>query len=284
MGMIPSNIQAARVRVYGMRSSLGVKGDSPVMQMETTNRGIIHPVKGKRDPDLGPVAVMVMLPHELKRLVRESGALEIPFSETPLYSLYLIEGGTGEPIALTGPFIGAPHAVMGLEKLIVLGAKKIWVLGWCGSLQPHLKIGDLVIPERAISEEGTSPHYPLAGKAAKCDSRLNHMLEDAITRAGRNFAKGNIWTTDAIYRETPEKVGIFQKKSVLCVEMELSALLTVAAYRSSALTALLVVSDELSNLKWKPGFSDPRLKESTRLAGDLLLDLAKTSAGFNASE
>jgi len=282
--MIPSNIQTARVRVCGMRSSLRVKGHSPFMQIETTSRGIIHPVKGKRDPDLGPVALMVMLSQELKRLVRESRALEIPFSETPLYSLYLTDGGRGAPIALTGPFIGAPHAVMGLEKLIALGAKRIWVLGWCGSLQPHLKIGDLVIPDLAISEEGTSPHYPLAGKAPRCDSGLNHMLENAIARSGRDFAKGNIWTTDAIYRETPEKVRRFQKESVLGVDMELSALLTVAAYRSSALTALLVVSDELSNLKWKPGFSDPQLKDSTRLAGDLLLDLAKTSADFNASE
>ncbi|MCF8144462.1 MAG: nucleoside phosphorylase [Deltaproteobacteria bacterium] len=249
------------------------------MQRETHSQGIIHPVKGKRDPTLGPVVLMVMLPQELKRLVRLSGAIEIQFSDSPLYRLYRAESETpASAVALAGPFIGAPHAVMGLEKLIVMGARQIWVLGWCGSLQPDLNIGDLVIPVRAISEEGTSQHYPLAGEEPSADPGLNRMLAGAVVHKGREAVEGDIWTTDAIYRETPEKVSRFQKLGVLAVDMELSALLTVAAYRSSSLTALMVVSDELSDLKWKPGFSEPRLRESTRLAGDLLFDLSKTSA------
>ena len=249
------------------------------MQTETYSQGIIRPVKGKRDPDLGPVALMVMLPHELKRLVREAGAAEIPFSDTPIYRLYRTKEKSAAPITLSGPFIGAPHAVMGLEKLIVLGARRILVSGWCGSLQPDLKIGDLVIPARAVSEEGTSRHYPVDQKATVSDSGLNRLLTTSIMDRGRDLKTGEIWTTDAIYRETPEKVRRFQEEGILAVDMEISALLTVAAYRSVALTALLVVSDELFDLKWKPGFSDPRLKESTQLTGDLLLDLSKSLAG-----
>ncbi len=254
------------------------------MQTEIYSQGIIRPARGKRDPHLGPVALMVMLPQALKRLVQEAGAIEIPFSDTPLYRLYLIEARTGSPIALAGPFIGAPHAVMGLEKLIALGVRKIWALGWCGALQPDLNIGDLVIPVQAISEEGTSKHYPIAGTAPTADPGLNRILGDAIVRSGREFTVGNIWTTDAIYRETPEKVNRFKELGVLGVDMEISALLTVAAYRSAALSALLVVSDELSDLKWKPGFSNPRLKENTQMAGDLLLNLSRTLAGCNPSE
>jgi uridine phosphorylase len=177
---------------------------------------------------------------------------------------------------LAGPFIGAPHAVIALEKLIVLGARRILVLGWCGSLQPDLKIGDLVIPDRAIPEEGTSQHYPLPHGAPRSDSRLNRVLEISLVEQGFTFTRGEIWTTDAIYRETPEKVRRYQEKGVLAVEMEISALLTVAAYRSVSLAGLLVVSDELSDLKWRPGFSNPVLKENTRLAGELLLRLSGT--------
>lgn len=254
------------------------------MQTDIHSQGIIRPVRGERDPHLGPVALMVMLPQELKRLVQKAGAVEIPFSDTPLYRLYRAEGRRGSSIALAGPFIGAPHAVMGLEKLIVLGAKSIWVLGWCGSLQPDLNIADVVIPDRAISEEGTSQHYPTAGEAPRADPGLNSVLADVIAHSGREFTQGTLWTTDAIYRETPEKVKRFQESGILAVDMEISALLTVAAYRSTALAALLVVSDELSDLKWKPGFSDPRLKEATQMAGDLLLDLSKTLAGWNRSK
>jgi uridine phosphorylase len=245
------------------------------MQKETLSEGIIRPVKGRSDPQLGPDALMVMLPAELKHLVREAKAEEVAFNDTPLYKLYRTKKGPGPAITLAGPFMGAPHAVIALEKLIVLGARRILVLGWCGSLQSDLKIGDLVIPDRAISEEGTSQHYPLPNGAPTSDSGLNRMLEISLEGQGLTFTKGEIWTIDAIYRETPEKVKAYQEKGVLAVEMEISALLTVAAYRSVSLTGLLVVSDELFDLKWRPGFSNPLLKNNTRLAGELLLRLSE---------
>ena len=254
------------------------------MQRKTLSEGIIRPLKGRRDPQLGPDALMVMIPTGLKHLVRKAKAVEVPFSDTPLYELYRTKKEPGPAITLAGPFMGAPHAVIALEKLIVLGARRILVLGWCGSLQPDLKIGGLVIPDRAISEEGTSQHYPLPNGAPRSDSGLNRMLEISLKGQGFTFTKGEIWTIDAIYRETPEKVKAYQEKGVLAVEMEISALLTVAAYRSVSLTGLLVVSDELFDLKWRPGFSNPRLKENTRLAGELLLRLSENLASCSLSQ
>jgi len=253
------------------------------MPAEQDNQEIIRPIKGKGDPDLGPVALMVMLHQELKWLVRISGAVEVRFSETPLYRLYQADGGPSgaPPVALAGPFFGAPHAVLGLEKLIALGVKTVWVLGWCGSLQPDLNAGHFVIPDRAVSEEGTSRHYPIAKKAPEAHPGLTCTVAQAAARNGWAYKKGTVWTTDAIYRETPKKVRHFQKMGVLAVDMEMSALLTVAAYRRADLAALLVVSDELSSLKWKPGFSNPRLYENTRMGGQLLLDLARATGDIS---
>jgi len=53
--------------------------------------------------------------------------------------------------------------------------------------------------------------------------------------------------------------------------MEVSALLAVSSFRSVQLAALLVVSDELSQLKWVPGFSSSLLKKRSRVAAELLL-------------
>jgi len=55
--------------------------------------------------------------------------------------------------------------------------------------------------------------------------------------------------------------------------MEMSALMTLAIYRSVKLAALLVVSDELFDLNWRRGFSDPKFKKRSHLAADLLLGL-----------
>ena len=63
----------------------------------------------------------------------------------------------------------------------------------------------------------------------------------------------------------------YQKRGVLAVEMEMSALMTLALYRGVKLGGLLVVSDELFNLKWRTGFSNPKLKRASRYAGELLI-------------
>ncbi len=55
--------------------------------------------------------------------------------------------------------------------------------------------------------------------------------------------------------------------------MEISALLAVSSFRSVQLAALLVVSDELFELKWNPGFSNTQLKKGSRAAAELLLEV-----------
>ena len=105
------------------------------------------------------------------------------------------------------------------------------------------------------------------------------MIEDALNRAGRTFSKGEVWTTDAPYRETPEKVEFYQNKGILAVEMEMSALMTLALFRGIRLGGLLVVSDELFSLKWHAGFSHPELMNASQFAGRLLSRLAASRHG-----
>ncbi len=239
------------------------------------SEGIIQPRKGKGDPHLGPDLLMIMIPRELKFLAENTGAQKTAFTNMRLHDLYRTQREEAPPVTLAGPFMGAPHAAMGMEKLIAMGARRILVLGWCGSLQPSLNIGDLVIPTHAVSEEGTSQHYPTASPNPASDENLNGLLETTLKDQKTPFTKGPIWTTDAIYRETPEKVKAYQRQDILAVEMEISALLAVASFRSVQMAALLVVSDELSQLKWVPGFSSTRLKNRSRKAALLLLEVHK---------
>jgi uridine phosphorylase len=64
---------------------------------------------------------------------------------------------------------------------------------------------------------------------------------------------------------------------LLAVEMEMSALFSVAAFRRVQLGGLMVVSDELGTLKWKTGFLNPHFwlasKKAARLAIESCLGL-----------
>jgi uridine phosphorylase len=247
------------------------------------DEGLIRPRKRKTDPSAGPDTLLVMVPSDIDGLIKALSQEGLSHSYLDFFTLYQMKEGAEPRFSFAGPFLGAPQAVMGLEKLIVLGARRIWVLGWCGSLQPHLRIGDMVIPTRAISEEGTSTHYPLGDRPAKTDEALNSMLETQLNNKGHAYSKGMIWTTDAPYRETFGKVRRYQSSGVLAVEMEMSALMTVAAFRGVSLAALLLVSDELFDLKWHHGFSSPRLEKSCRVAREILIHILTDDLGATGS-
>ena len=176
-------------------------------------------------------------------------------------------------IGVSGPAPGAPYAVMVLEKLIALGARTIVALGWCGSLQAAARIGEVILPAAAYSEEGTSGHYPGAEKMAKPDAALYQTLQRALTAAGLSFQAGTIWTTDAIYRETRGKVAAYGARGMWAVEMEMSALFNVARYRGVALAGLLLVSDELFTLTWRHGLREERFHEARRRALRVALEV-----------
>jgi purine-nucleoside phosphorylase len=175
-------------------------------------------------------------------------------------------------ITIAGPILGAPQAVLVLEKLIALGSRVIIVFGWCGSLQSDLAIGDWLLPSSARSEEGTSSHYPMNAAQFLPDTDLFGSLGGHCVQNGFSVRAGPIWTTDAPLRETVDKVSGYGEEGLLAVEMEMSALFRVAAYRKVRLAGLLVVSDELFTLKWRPGFSSTRFKRACRQASEALLD------------
>lgn len=237
------------------------------------NKTLINPIRTQDEPRIGPDAVMISITSELRAMAKLSNAEKASLRIMCPFEFYLIKREGKLPLALAGPLLGAPQAAIVLEKLIALGAQRLWVLGWCGSLQPDLRIGDLIIPTTALSEEGTSAHYPADEKRRRTDPALNEHLKNGLHKANLPFMTGPVWTTDAIYRETRSKIVAYQGKGILAVEMEISALITVAAYRSVALTGVLVVSDELSSLEWRPGFRGDRIQKSSREACTVLLDL-----------
>jgi purine-nucleoside phosphorylase len=236
---------------------------------------VIQPRKGKSDPDIGPSVLMVVISQDLVRLSRLK---PMEWFDQGFFKIFRGRGRKVAGLSLAGPFLGAPQAVMVMEKIIALGAKRICLFGWCGSLQPDLKIGDLVIPLNAIAEEGTSKHYPIGKTKPVTDQGLNQVLERVLEQEGLPFRKGTVWTTDAPYRETTSKIRAYQEKGALAVEMELSALMTLAVYRSVRLAGLLVVSDELFDLKWHRGFSSMLFKKRCERAGNLLIKLIEDEA------
>jgi len=243
--------------------------------LQSRSDGIVVPVKGKNSPNLGPVAVMVSTQADLSLFCSLTGLDEEKHKNLFVSRLYI--GNTAEAgFAVVGPFVGAPYATMLLETLVAWGADKIIFFGWCGAISHDVKIGDIIIPTGSIIDEGTSKHYHQEKDGvSRPSSYILKNTKEALTKAGLAFHEGIVWSTDAIYRETYEKIKYYQDKDVLAVEMELSALFTVGKFRNVQIGGILVVSDELSTFKWQPGFRNELFKESRMAACEVINDLCK---------
>ena len=174
------------------------------------------------------------------------------------FGVYLLDETEGR-VGIVGGFgIGAPAAATLLEELIGFGVPRFLSIGTAGSLQTDIAIGDLVVCDRAIRDEGVSHHYLPPGKYAHADAGLTARLTQALTAAGHAPVVGTSWTIDAPYRETKAEVRAYQQEDVACVEMEAAALFAVARHRGAALGAMFTISDSLASLEWHPEFHSDR--------------------------
>lgn len=163
--------------------------------------------------------------------------------------------------------IGAPHASVYLEALIACGAKEFLNVGTCGGL---IRPG-VFICSKAVRDEGTSHHYLPSEKWAFPDSELTERLGDSLKTNGVEFSVAPGWTTDAPYRETKTEIANYRAEGIATVDMEASALFTVAKFRGVKIASAFAVSDILGE-KWDPQFHRLDLKLALRKILDCAVD------------
>ena len=150
--------------------------------------------------------------------------------------------------------IGAPATAIAMEILIAAGVRRFMVFGGCGSISPAVRIYDVVVPTWGIREEGTSYHYLPPNAVPRMSDRvvevLRRELEPVVRRLGIELHIGGVWSTDAVFRETMDKIEEYRERGVLCVDMESTAIMSIAMYRGVEVGIALVVMDELYEGKW----------------------------------
>jgi uridine phosphorylase len=240
-----------------------------------TDDAIIFPKRGKHTPRLGPAGVIAATETDLTLLCSLLGFDKTKYQKLFTSRLY-VSGQPNANFSLSGPLIGAPYATMVLETLIARGVRKFIFLGWCGSISAEAKIGDIIVPTSAIIDEGTSGHYKEDDRRMSFPSELMvARLRAALDQKSLKYHHGPVWSTDAIYRETRKKVEKYQRQDVIGVEMEISALFTVAQFRKVDMGAMVVVSDELAAFKWRPGFKMNEFKHGREAACMVIRDICR---------
>ena len=218
---------------------------------------IIHPSRAVREKSIPSCGILFVNPTEarvaLQTLIDRGGDQRFLFHSGLVVS-------PDNDFFVAGPAVGAPMAAMVFEKLIVLGATKIIMAGWCGAISADLRIGDSVIGGNAYSGEGTSRYY-ISDDVLIPSSHLIDNMKSVFDLDGTL----PFWSTDAPYRESRKMLqALAVKYNVAAVDMEYSALCAVASFRNIDFAGLFLVSDELWKDDWRPGFGGKVFKRKSK--------------------
>ena len=204
------------------------------------------------DPVDPPEAVVLCFSRGLMRYVTEAYDGE---TVGHYYGDLYVLDETDRRVGVLGNFgIGAPTTAMLLDELAADGVESFLSIGFAGSLDADIEMGEFVVCDRAIRDEGTSHHYVESATYAHASETLVAATERLLTDRDEPHRVGPSWTTDAIYRETVAEVERYAEEGVLTVEMEASAVFAVAACRGVEAGAMFVVSDYLGTDDWVPKF------------------------------
>lgn len=190
-------------------------------------------------------AVLLRLGFNFDRLPHFPPSSPEAYGLESLAGLKIYKGRRGGKEILFAPtMVGAAAASFNIERYLCHSPATEGIgVGYCGALQPEMEIGGIVIPSRARIGEGTSRYYGRS-EVSEPDQDLVSRLVTATRRFGYQPHVGEIYSTDAPLMETPHFIQELSAQGILGIDMEMSALFSIAAYHGKRAAGILVVSDK----------------------------------------
>src|SRR5690625_4806992 len=154
----------------------------------------------------------------------------------------------GKRISVQGSGMGVPSISIYVNELInEYDVQNLIRVGTCGGIVREVGIRDIVIAQGATTDSqvnrtvfGTIDYAPLA------DYDLLQKAVNTTRDYGINPHIGNVFTSDMFYRDNGKELNeLLARYNVLAVEMETSALYTLAAKFGRRALSILTVSDHV---------------------------------------
>jgi purine-nucleoside phosphorylase len=154
----------------------------------------------------------------------------------------------GERISVQGTGMGVPSISIYVNELIQsYDVQKLIRVGTCGAIQKDVRVRDVILAQGSTTDSqmnrmifGNIDYAPLA------DFNLLKNAYDNGTEKGLKLRVGNVFTSDTFYRDNAKEVNeLLAKYNVLAVEMETTALYTLAQKFDRQALSVLTVSDHI---------------------------------------
>jgi len=153
----------------------------------------------------------------------------------------------GKRVSMMGTGIGIPSTQLFIHELVTnYHVKCIIRVGTLGAMRPDLAIGDLVLAMSASSDSNVNRiYFEGLDFAPTADFDLLHKAHTAAQKHKFKAVAGSVFSTDTFYDTHENRWQKWQAHNILGVEMETSALYTMAAKFNVKALSILSVSDNI---------------------------------------
>lgn len=223
--------------------------DFPVLEYDDNATAKLNPINFvDRKFDTNKM-VITFFPEIIDRLARNGQITEerLLHGENPL----MIYRFTDKlDVLLTLGQVGCPACAGNLDEFNAMGITKVMFCGGGGVLDRNIAVGQILVVDGAIRDEGFSFQYIPPSRVIYTKSEVNEKIRTYLEQNNIPYLRGLTWTTDAIFRETVDRICKRKEEGAKIVEMEQAGCIAVAQFRNFDYGALIYGGDDLSGDEW----------------------------------
>jgi purine-nucleoside phosphorylase len=203
---------------------------------------------GGRSGDIAPLVLMPGDPLRAKWIAETF--LDDARCYTEVRGMYGFTGTwQGQPVSVQGSGMGQPSLAIYVNELFAeYDVQSIVRVGSCGAMTERVAVRDIVIASGACTDSSMNRiRFEGLDYAPVADFGLLRAAHDAALAQDLDEAVhvGLIYSSDSFYPARPELAARMVEYGVLAVEMEASALYTLAAKHGRRALAICTVSDHI---------------------------------------
>lgn len=146
----------------------------------------------------------------------------------------------GVPIMVMSTGMGGASTGIAVEELHKIGVDTMIRIGSCGALQEGIHLGELIIANGVVRDDGTSKTYVEEKYPAIPDTQLLVSIMETLQESDAAYHVGMIRSHDSFYTEQEDDINRYwSSKGILGADMETAALLTIGSLRGVRTASIL---------------------------------------------
>ena len=224
------------------------KSKYPISEFDDNRVAKLNPTSFVNRPFETDKLIITFFPEVMERLVSKGNiALERTIrGENPV----LIYRFLDDDVLITLGQVGCPACAGNLDLLNAMGITKVMFCGGGGVLDKNIEVGQILVVEGAIRDEGFSYHYIEPSRYIFTNPETTEKITRYLEKNSIPFLRGLTWTTDAIFRETADRIARRKEEGAKIVEMEQAGCIAVSQFRGFEYGALIYGGDDVSQDEW----------------------------------